>query len=326
MHRRQFLKHSALKLTAASVATLALPGLSGCFGEQPLHTGVHPWIGYEPLLLARDFGWMPASVEIAFGHTSGRSMAGLQDGSLDAAALTLDEALRVHASGTPLRAVAVTNVSVGADVILARPGIQSLDDLRGRVIGVEMAGVSGVLLFSAMERRGLTRSDVTLLDLPVTEHVAAWQEGRIDVSVCYHPTAGVLEALGAVRLFDSADMPETIFDLLVVTRRAEKRQPDAIGDLVQGYFAGLRHLVRNQYDAVYRIATRQDIAPAMVQQSLALVALPEMTANHRLLAPQGRVELMARQLSELLFREQLVDQKPQFDQFCTRRFLPRGSV
>ena len=326
MHRRQFLKQSAFRLTAASVAALAIPGLSGCVGEHPLHTGVHPWIGYEPLLLARDFGWMPASVQIAFGPTSGRSMAGLQDGRLDAAALTLDEALRVYASGVPLRAVAVTNVSVGADVILARPGIQSFDDLRGRAIAVELGGVSGVLLFAAMEQYGVNRSEVVLLDLPVTEHMAAWEEGRIDASVCYHPTAAVLEAAGAIRLFDSADLPETIFDLLVVTQRAEKRQPDAIGDLVQGYFAGLRHLVRNPYDAVYRIATRQDIAPSAVQEALALVALPEMAANHRLLAPQGRVELMARQLSDLLYREQLVNQKPRFDQFCTRRFLPRGAV
>lgn len=316
MHRRHFLQ--------LSVAVALATGLSGCSRREPLRTGVHPWIGYEPLYLAEEFGWLPESVRLVKGEAASDSMSGLLAGELDAAALTLDEALRVHAAGVPLRVVAVTNVSVGADVVLARPEISSLAELRGRAIGVELDGVSGVMLLSVLEKAGLSTSQVSLVDLPVNQHPEAWRQGLIDVSVCYQPVADALERAGAVRLFDSSELPDTIFDVLVVTHEAERRNPDAARDLVLGHFTGLRHLVRNLHDALYRIATRQSVSPAAVQQALATVMLPELAANQRYLAGDGRVEMVARHLAEMLEHEGLMEKRPDYDRMCTQQFLPRS--
>ncbi|MFP3366866.1 hypothetical protein R0J93_24810, partial [Pseudoalteromonas sp. SIMBA_148] len=87
-------------------------------------------------------------------------------------------------------------------------------------------------------------------DLPVHEHIGAWQRGDIDASISYEPEASRLEDEGAVRLFDSSQLPETIFDLLVVTEAAASRQPASVRDLVKGHFLGLQHLVRNTHDAL----------------------------------------------------------------------------
>jgi NitT/TauT family transport system substrate-binding protein len=90
MNRRQFLQ--------LSVAALPALGLVGCSKSQPLKTGIHPWIGYESLYLADEFGWLPQTVELVKGQAASDSMTGLLAGELDAAALTLDEALRVFSS------------------------------------------------------------------------------------------------------------------------------------------------------------------------------------------------------------------------------------
>lgn len=279
MHRRGFLQ--------LSVAAALTGALAGCTRAAPLRTGIHPWIGYEPLYLAEEFGWLPDSVQLIKGAAARDSMERLLAGELDAAALTLDEALRVCSSGVPLRVVTVSNVSVGADMLLVRPDITSLAGLRGRRIGVELSGVSGVMLLSVLERAGLSTDDVSVVDLPVNRHLAAWQQGAIDVSVCYQPTAALLLEAGAVRLFDSSELPDTIFDVLAVTHKAEKNQPAAVRDLVRAHFDGLTHMVRNMHDALYRIATRQNIEPAVVRQALATVMLPDLSANQRYLAPEG---------------------------------------
>lgn len=316
MHRRHFLQ--------LTIAACVAAGMSGCSRSDPLRTGIHPWIGYEPLYLAEEFGWLPEAVQLVKGQAASDSIGGLISGNLDAAALTLDETLRVLAAGVPVKAVAVTNVSVGADVLMVRPEITSLSGLRGRRVAVELEGVSAILLFSVLERAGLTSGDISVVDLPVNEHLRAWQRGDIDAAVSYEPEASRLADEGALRLFDSSQLPETIFDLLVVTDAAARRKPAAVRDLVKGHFLGLQHLVRNMHDAVYRVATRQQVSPDMVRQSLATVMLPELSANHRYLAHNGRLEVVAKTLEAIMVREGLMDTPLNYEHLTDPAFLPRS--
>ncbi|AXS83548.1 ABC transporter substrate-binding protein [Marinobacter sp. Arc7-DN-1] len=317
MLRRDFL---GLSIAAGLFAT----GLSGCHRSDPLAFGVHPWIGYEPLYLARDFGWMPGSVVLSSGASSKDSMAGLLSGKLHGAALTLDETIRVWSEGTELVVVAVTDVSAGADALITRPSITGLAELRGKRIAVEVNGVSGIMLLKILELAGLGRSDVVPVDLPVSEHAEAWSRGDVDASVSYEPTATRLEREGGIRLFDSSDIPETIFDLLVVTRETADGNPDAVRDLVMAHFRGLRHLVRSMHDAVYRVADHQGIRPEDVQSALATVMLPDLAANQRYLSQGGRVETMARSLSKLMLRTGMIRNEPGFERLSDPSFLPRS--
>ena len=317
MQRRDFL--------GLSIASgLFAAGLSGCRAPDPLAFGIHPWIGYESLYLARDFGWLPGSLVLESGPSSKDSRAGLLSGKLHGAALTLDETIRVWSEGTELVVVAVADVSAGADALITRPHITGLAELRGKRIAVEVNGVSGIMLLKILELAGLAWSDVVLVDLPVSEHAGAWSRSEVDASVCYEPIAIKLEREGGVRLFDSSDIPETIFDLLVVTRETAEGNPDAVRDLVMAHFRGLQHLVRSMHDAVYRVADHQGIRPEDVQSALATVMLPDLAANQRYLSGTGRVETMARSLSKLMLRTGMIGNEPGFQRLCDPSFLPRS--
>ncbi|GAA0845075.1 ABC transporter substrate-binding protein [Marinobacter szutsaonensis] len=317
MHRRHF-------LGASLAAGFAALGLRGCGASSPLRFGIHPWIGYESLYLAEEFGWLPASVELVKGSSALDSMELLKSGKLDGAALTLDEAIRVHVDSPQLLVVGVTDVSVGADVLVAKPEIRKLDQLRGKRIAVELAGVSGTLLLNILDQAGIERDEVTVIDVPVDQHVGLWQQGEVDAIACYEPTASILLGLGGARLFDSRQLPETIFDVLVVTRKFAARVPDAVRALLEAHFSGLRHLIRNQHDSVYRVATRQGISPADVKLAMASVMFPDLASNRRYLAKDGRVEQVARSLSRMLAREGLVPRPLEVDRFSDNGFLPRS--
>lgn len=316
MQRRDFLGFSI-------AAGFSMAGLAGCSKSEPLVFGIHPWIGYEPLYLAQEFGWLPASVMLRSGSDSGDSMEGLLSGELEGAALTLDETIRVWSQGTELVVVAVTDVSAGADVLVTRPHITELSALRDQRVAVELNGVSGILLLKCLDAAGLSREEILIVDLPVSQHREAWERGEIDASVCYEPTASALQSKGGIRLCDSSDIPETIFDVLAVTREAVNRNPGAVRDLVVAHFTGLRHLVRSMHDAVYRVASRQGVEPVNVRNALATVMLPDLAANQRYLAASGRVETMARSLSRLMISEGMISREPGFQRLCDPAFLPR---
>lgn len=317
MQRRDFLGLSI-------AAGLSVVGLAGCSRSESLAFGIHPWIGYEPLYLARDFGWLPASVVLSSGSSSRDSMAGLLSGQLQGAALTLDETIRVWSEGTELVVVAVADVSAGADALITRSSLNELAELRGKRVAVDVNGVSGIMLLKILELAGLAWSDILVVDLPVSQHAEVWSRGEVDAAVSYEPTATKLVREGGVRLFDSSDIPETIFDLLVVTRNTAEQNPGAVRDLVMAHFRGLRHLVRSMHDAVYRVADHQGIAPEDVQSALATVMLPDLVANQRYLSRSGRVENMASSLAQLMFRTGMIRQKPDFRRLCDSSFLPRS--
>lgn len=299
-----------------------MAGLPGCSDSGPLRFGIHPWIGYEPLYLADDFNWLPDTVALVPGSGAKDSMEGLLSGALDGAALTLDETIRVCSRGLELVVVAVTDVSAGADVLMVRPSITELAALKGQRVAVELGGVSGIMLFKILEVAGLGPNDVIKVDIPVNQHPQAWSRGEVDASVCYEPAASLIENAGGVRLFDSSDIPETIFDLLVVTREAADRNSSAVRDLVTGHFTGLQHLVRSMHDSMYRIATRQGISPDEVQAALASVMLPDLAANQRYLSKSGRIDTMAKSLSRLMLAEGMIDQNPEIQRLSDPSFLP----
>ena len=315
MQRREFLGLSI-------AAGLSVAGLAGCSGSGPLRFGIHPWVGYEPLYLADDFNWLPETIVLVPGTSAKDSMDGLLSGAIDGAALTLDETIRLSSRGLELLVVAVVDVSAGADVLMVRPSITDLAGLKKQRIAVELNGVSGIMLFKILEVAGLSPNDVIKVDLPVSEHAQAWSRGEVDACVCYEPTASMIENAGGVRLFDSSDIPETIFDVLVVTREAADRNPRAVRDLVSGHFRGLQHLVRSMHDSVYRIATRQGISPDEVRAALASVMLPDLAANQRYLRVAGAIENMAESLSLLMLAEGMIDQKPGIQRLADPSFLP----
>lgn len=314
MHRRTFL--SALVASAGS--TLGV----GCSRAQPLVVGIHPWIGYEPLYLAREFGWLPPAVTLREGAVAGDSLAALAAGQVEAAALTLDEVFIARAQGIPLVVVTVLDVSAGADVVIAREDVEGPAGLAGLTIAVERSALGGLMLAKTLEAAGLASTQVEVLDIPPNGQLAAWRLGRIDAAVTYEPTASLLEQAGGHRVFDSRSIPDTIFDVLAVRRDRLGAAEDTLRDLVQSHFQALDHLRVNRQDAVYRIATRQGIDPGDVNRALAGVRLPGPAGNRRYLAPGSPLDRAAADLNRLMVNEGLMPAADSMEDLYTARFLP----
>jgi NitT/TauT family transport system substrate-binding protein len=316
MHRREFLINLC-------VAGGIFAGLGGCGSRETIRIGVHPWIGYESLYLAEEFGWLPESVSLIKAGAATDSVTGLLSGRLDMAGLTLDEALRVHLMGTPLSIVAVMDVSAGADVVMAREDIAGRESIAGARIAVEPTGVSALLLLKWLESEGLSRSDVREVELPVNLHPEAFRKGSIDVSVAYEPVASQLEAAGARRLFDSRSIPDTIFDVLVVCQSAEADNSTLVRKVVSAHFQGVSHLVRGIHDAQYRVAAHQQVSPEVVRRSLASVTLPDVALNRAYLRSGGRIETVISELAELMYAKDMINSLPDEKAIASPGYLTR---
>lgn len=318
MNRRRFI---------ASVATLsgmaAVPWLSACSQQRPLVVGIHTWVGYETLHLAHDFNWLPAAVQLHDTREMSDSAAALQSGQADAACMTLDEVLRLRAAGLPLGVVLVFDISAGADVVLARKGIRTLADLAGKRIGLEQNALGALMLEKLLETAKLPASAVTLIDCATDKQLQAWLANKVDAVITFEPTATLLLREGAQRLFDSRQMPDLIFDVLAVNTDRVKGREAALAALVAGHFRGLAHLRSNRQDAIYRIATRENISPNEVQMVLGGVVLPSLDANREYLSvSDNRLMRAARTLSTLMVSRGMLQHEDALDNLITQAWLP----
>ncbi|MET3999644.1 NitT/TauT family transport system substrate-binding protein [Marinobacterium sp. MBR-109] len=314
MKRRSLTSSMALLFAG----TVMLPACT--FGGR-LKVGVHPWIGYETLYIAENFGWLADSVELIKQKNASSSLAALSNGELDAAALTLDEVLSAREQGVPLKVVMVFNHSVGADAVLARAGIRQLSELKGKRIAVEKTAVGALMLAKLLQASGLQEHEISVLDIPPDSQLEAWQQGMIDAAITYEPLASRLERQGGERVFDSRALPNTIFDVLAVL---PDRKTDLVRSTIQAHMRGLEHIRVNRQDALHRIATWRGLSVDEVSRSLGSVHLPDLQSNHSYLVQNGELVAAAEQLVGVMMQAGLLRAAPELEGLLDVRYLPNG--
>jgi len=311
-----------LRLALLACAALLGAGCSPRF-EPPLMVGTNTWTGYEPLYLARDLGYhdgLPLRM-VELGSAT-QAMDALRVGKLDLAGLTLDEALTLAQEGVPIRIVWVLNVSAGSDAIVARPGIARLADLRGRRIGVEQTAVGAYMLQAALQQAGMQASEVSVVPLPLDEHLAAWRNRHVDAVVTFDPVRQMLVNEGGVALFDSRALPGEIVDVLVARQAALQCCARHIAQLLDGQHRALAYLAQHRGDALARMARRPGVAASDVAAALGGMALPDTAANQALLGgPSPGLARTAQQLAQAMHQRGLLARTPDTTALVDGRFV-----
>lgn len=260
--RRVWLQSGGLSLLGG----LAAPLLAGCQPPPvvaPLKVGLNAWVGYDPLVLARERGFIDAqAVKVIELSSSSETLRHFRNRLLDAAALTLDEALRLADEGFDPRVVAVLSASAGADVVLAVPAVRNLADLRGRTVAVEATTVGALMLQRLLQAAGLEAADVKVMNVEATQHQALLRAGRVDVSVSYEPLAGPMREAGYAPLFDSRQMPGDIVDVLLVHADVLRDRATQVQALVAGWQRGLSAVQQEPERSASLLAPGADLTPA----------------------------------------------------------------
>lgn len=195
----------------------------------PLRIAFSDWPGWTALEIANQKGWFKEAgidVELSWFEYA-PSMEAFTAGKVDAVTIASGDALVTGAQGGMNVAILVTDFSNGNDMIVAKPGISSLKELKGKKVGIEIGLVEHLLLSKGLQKAGMKESDVTLVGTPTNQTAQVLATGDVAAIGAWQPNSGqaLKSVAGSKAVYTSADEPGLIYDFVAVSPQslAERR-------------------------------------------------------------------------------------------------------
>ena len=261
--------------------------LLGCHKAQEpeIRIGTNVWPGYEPLYLAKELGYFKGTgIRLIEYPSASEVIRGFKNQNLEAAALTLDEAIYIRETDNEVVIVLVMDISHGGDVIISQPGINDFADLKGKTIAVESSALGAYFISRALEIHNMTIDDVIIKHLRVNNHEELFKNNEVDATVTFEPIRTKLLAAGGKVLFSSKDIPGEISDVLVVRKNVLVQMSQQLTKLADGWFLALDEIKIHPQKSAKILARRLKITPSEVLESYEGIILPLREENRRFLA------------------------------------------
>lgn len=288
--------------------------------RQTLKVGISPWPGYEPLALASEKGFFQDTpVRIIRFATPTESYRALRDGIIDVAAFTADEVFHYAEVRDKPRIFLILDISNGADAIVAKKEIKTIDDLKGKRLGVEGSALGDYVVQRALDfsKKGLQASEIELKPVEINVQEKAFLNDEIDAAVTYEPSKSLLIKAGAHVLFDSSQIPYEIVDVLVTNDKTIEERSTDLENLAEGWFKSLHHINTNYEQMMHKMSQHEDTTVEEFKKGYEDLIIPSKADNIQMLGENPSLLVPMQRLSKLMHAkgslEKTIDIEPLLD-------------
>lgn len=241
---------------------------SSAQAAEPLRIGYSDWPGWVAWEIGIEKGWFKEEgVDVKFEWFDYvASMDAFAAGKLDAVGMTNGDTLVTGSTGAKGVMFLMNDYSNGNDMVIVKPGIDSIKELKGKKIGVEVGFVSHLLLINALEDNGLKETDVELVNVPTNETPQVLASGQVDAIVAWQPSSGSALQLvpGSKALYTSADKPGLIYDMYAASPESWAARRDDYKKVMKVWYRIVDYLKdpKTYEDAVKIMASRVGLKPS----------------------------------------------------------------
>tara|TARA_R110002074_G_scaffold233806_1_gene405466 strand:+ start:6504 stop:7490 length:987 start_codon:yes stop_codon:yes gene_type:complete len=267
--------HETMRKKLLLAVSIFVGSISISAQAEPLKIGYSDWPGWVAWEVAIEKGmFKEAGIEVEFewfDYVS--SMDAFAAGKLDAVTMTNGDALVTGATGASNVAIIINDYSNGNDMVVGAPGIESIKDLKGKKVGVEIGFVGHLLLLNGLEKNGMTEADVELVNVPTNETPQVLASGDVSAIVAWQPNSGQALSLvpGSKKIYSSADEPGLIYDVLAVSPSSLSANKVTWSKVVDVWYKAVAYILdpATQDDAISIMAARVGVSPEEYKPFLA---------------------------------------------------------
>lgn len=282
-------------------------GLHGCTEEGPpprqsLRVGLNNWPGYAIALYAQDAGLFKKrglNVDLVrFNNQQDNIRASIR-GSLDASFVPLWEAMQVDPGNDRPAYLMVVDISSGSDGIVARSGLTSVKDLRGKTVGAKLGTVSHLILLEALKSHQMKPQDVILEDLSNDTAIQRLKAGTIDAAVVWEPALSqTATAIKGKVIFTTRDVDSLVIDGLATRASFAATHQAELTQFILAWFDTIQAVETNPIAVFDVVAKRLGQSRDAVMRDYSGLKQGDIELNRRMF--EGRLQEAKRQIVQLL--------------------------
>ncbi len=312
---------------AATPAAGTAPPAAGATAK-PIKLGFSAWPGWFPWQVAEEAGLFKkagVNVELVWFEGYIDSINALAGGQLDANSQTLNDTLASVAAGSRQVIVLTNDNSTGNDQIIATENIKTIQDLKGKRIGVEVGVVDHFLLLLGLRSAGLAEADVTIVGLETGAAAAAFAAGQLDAVGVFAPfTTQALKRPGSHALFTSKGFPGAIPDHLAVSAELVKSNPQAVQRMVDAWYLTLAYMKQHPEETLAIRAKRAGVSVAEYREYDSGTTLFSVEDNIKAFGPgsdYASLQYASQEISRFLVDSKFVKTAPDLTGLLDPQFV-----
>lgn len=303
--------------------------------EPTIIIGYSNWAGWWPWAIAEKEGLFAkhgANVELKWYDNYSKSIEDLAAGYIDGNCQTLNDTISFAADAVKGEVVVLINDnSAGNDKIIAKAGINKIQDLKNKQVAIEAGVVDDFLLTLALEKEGMSRNDVQIIDVETGAATEAFAAGQADAVGAFPPFwLTALKRKDSQEITSSKDFPGAIPDLLVVTQNLIDKHPEQVQALTNTWFDILDFIANNPLKADQIMAQRAGVSSEELQLFKAGTKIFTIEENLEAFSQGNDMKHMpyaALEITDFLQNNlKSIDKQPNFKKLFNQNFIKAYAI
>lgn len=295
----------------------------------PLRIAITAWPGSAHLFLAEKKGILAKnglSVQLIVTTGPFESQVAYKKGEVDGViGGLLSDLILMQAGGYPAKVVYVTDYSQSGDVIIGRPGLNSLADLKMRTVSFEtLNSFSHIFVLKALESHGLTESTVRFELVQALDVLRALEEGRIDAGHTWQPITTQALAKGYKILAKAGDFPGIITDLLYLHPKTIAERPKDVQALVRSLLEAQKYLADHKEESLAIMAKEAGMTIDEMNSGLEEIRQADLSDNLIAFSQADSPYSLYKSgafIAQFLLKRGELREEPNLDLFLDDRFI-----
>lgn len=263
--------------TLTGAVALAVTASAGSLRAQDTINCVFPfWFGFAPVFVADKKGYFAEeelTVTWAFDNDRANVLPALETGAIDCTMRTIGESMaRPRTPETASTVIGTIDVSVGADGVVAGPGIETVEDLIGQTFAGEINHPGTVLVQYALSQIGRSVDDLDIRLINTDDSIAVFEDESVAAVATWEPMLSQIvnntSREGSKILLDSGDYEGLITDVIIVRSDDLAENPEKYAKFLRGIYRAIDDYMADPDEFIALSAPEYGVPEAEMKEAL----------------------------------------------------------
>ncbi|MBL26071.1 MAG: hypothetical protein CMM50_00775 [Rhodospirillaceae bacterium] len=245
--RTRGVSRAGIGMAVAAALTLGMGAVQTADAKETIRCVFPFWFGFAPTFVAQDLGYFEEEgfeVTVVFDNDRANVYPALESNDIQCTQRTIGEHIaRPLTPDTNTVVIGLTDISVGADGVVAAPDIDSVTDLIGKTFAGEINHPGTLMTAHALQQAGHSFDEVDVRLIQTDDSPAVFEDPDVAAVASWEPMLSEIvrntSRQGSKILLSSKDFRGLITDVIIVN----KEDYEAKREMYAGFMRGIYRAV-----------------------------------------------------------------------------------